>query len=174
VAASGLAPLRVRAAGLGRGVRAAAALLGVTLISVWPAPHHAPNVANGWTSLGWAELGAAPSGDTERLERVLDRARVALQEQPGFPRAERLAARACLLLHRFEDAGAHLDAALVSAPGWDEALLDLALLQAIPDPANTRADRQAAAAALPGLREGSKTNPALVEGVKQVEKLLGR
>lgn len=174
VAASGLQPLRERSAGLGRCLCAAAALAGVTLISVWPAPHHAPNLANGWASLGWAELSAAPPGDQERLERVLGRARLALEEQPGFPRAERLAARACLLLHRFEEAGAHLDTALATSPGWDEALLDRALLQAIPDPENTRRDPAAAAAALPGLREAAQTNPALVEGVRQVEKLLAR
>jgi hypothetical protein len=174
VAASGLPPLLARTAGFARALCAAAALAGVTMISVWPAPHHAPNVANGWTSLGWAELSAAPPGDTERLQRVLQRAQVALLAQPGFPRAERLAARACLLLHRFGEAGEHLDAALATAPGWDEALLDRALLQAIPDPANTRRDREAAAAALPALREAAQSNPALVEGLHQVEKLLAR
>jgi hypothetical protein len=172
-AASGLAPLRAQAVGAGRGLCAAAALAGITMISVWPAPHHAPTLANGWTSLGWAELTASAGGDRGGAEHALQHAQLALGQQPGFARAERLAARACLLLHRFEEAGAHLDAALAAAPGWDEALLDRALLQAIPDPKNTRHDREAAAAALPGLRAAAASNPSLAEGLRQIEKLLG-
>ena len=174
VAASALPPLRARTPGLAQALCAAAALAGVTLFSVWPAPHQPATRANGWATLGWARLTAVQPGDRAGAEQVLADAERALQCLPHFPRAERLAGRACLLLHRFDEAGAHFDAALAAAPDWNEARLDLALLQAIPDPQNSREDLRAAAAALPQLRAAAAQDPTLAEGVAQVEALLAR
>jgi len=174
VAASGWDPLRTRTAGPGRMLTAGAALAGITLLSVWPAPHHVESRANGWATLGWTRLPQLQPGDQAGLQRVLADAQRALADLPGFPRAERLAARACLLLRRFDEAGAHLDAALAAEPDWPEALLDRALLQAIDDATNPRHDPAAAAAALPRLRALSATDPTLAAGVAEIERLLAR
>ncbi len=172
VAASGWDPLRTRTAGPGRMLTAAAALAGITLLSVWPAPHQAESRANGWASLGWARLAQARPDDREAIELVLADARRALQCLPGFPRAERLAGRTCLLLRRFDEAGRHFDAALAAEPDWPEALVDRGLLLAIDDPANPWHDPQAAAALLPRLRAAAEDDPVLARGVREVERLL--
>jgi hypothetical protein len=174
LAASAWAPLAARTA---RPARTALALVLATAL-VWqsyrPAAHWNATRANGWASVGWARLSQVVPQDAAAAEQVLADAERALALQPGFPRAERLAARACLLLHRFADAGRHLDTALAAAPGYDEAALDLALLQAIDEPANPRHDPAAARALLPRLQALARRSPALAESVAQVEALLER
>jgi Dolichyl-phosphate-mannose-protein mannosyltransferase len=173
-AASAWPALRAKPPGAGRALTAAAALAGVTLFSVWPATHHAGTRANGWATLGWTRLSEVRPGDRAGAEAVLADADRALQNLPEFPRAERLAGRACLLLRRFGEAGTHFDAALRLAPEWPEAQLDRALLLAIPDPSNPRHDAAAARELLPGLRAAATRDAQLAAGVAQLEAMLAR
>ncbi len=174
LAATAWEPLRARAVTPARGALALVLAAGVVLQSFAPAPHQRGTLANGWASVGWARLMQVAPHDSAAVERVLADACRALELQPVFPRAERLAARACLLLRRFADAGQHLDAALAAAPDYDEALVDLGLLLAIDDPANPRHDRAAALALRPRLQQLAGRSRVLAAGVAEIEALLAR
>lgn len=112
--------------------RAGGALLVAGLV-VWisslDAPHHAPTLANGYTSLGDAVLAdaaaAGMAGDPARAvalaERAQDYVERALEHQPGFVRALLLGVRASLSAGDVDDARRFLDRLDEVAPGLPDA-----------------------------------------------------
>jgi hypothetical protein len=108
VAASGWDRVRQGPVGLVRGVAAGAALAFCVGLGTLPAPHHAPMLANAWTSLGAARLAAVQPGDLTAVRIAHQDAQVALTEKPGFVRALMLAARTSMLLGLYEESRRHV------------------------------------------------------------------
>jgi len=158
--------------GAWRATGALAALGAVTAISYLPAPHQAISRANAWTSIGNARLATLQTGDVAGAERVLADAERALSESPGFVRADLLASRACLPLHRWDEARQHIDAALAAVPDAPQALLALAWLCAIEAPDNPYKDPAAARKLVERLQPLTADDPSLEAGLEPLLPLL--
>jgi len=160
--------------GLPRAAAALAALAGTVALSLLPAPHHAPALANGLTSTGTARLALAQPGDRAAAQAALDDARAALAEQPGFVRAQLLEARAALLLGQWQECRDALDAVERALPGHPAARLNRAFLLAVPDPRNPFHDRAAAASIAAELQPAAADDRTIADGLQDLQRVLAR
>ena len=173
-AASGWDRLRAGGVALPRAAAAAAAIVGVTAMTLLPSPHHAATRANAWASIANARLSSLKGEDVPAAERALAEAGRALAESPGFLRAELVAARACLPLQRWVEAERHLKAVLFAAPDHPQALLALAWLLAIQAPDNPFKDRDAARQLVERLQKLAEDDPSLRAGLEPLLPLLSQ
>jgi len=165
---------RVREGGVhaGRWIAAVVGAVVVVLVSMQSAPHHAETLANGWTSLAEARLAQVTPGDTSTVETALDDVRRALDNKPGFVRADLVGARATLLIGRFDACDGHLLSLEALVPGYPPVMVQRALLAAHPGPGNRHRDTERAKQLVSELRLPAATDATLQAGIEQVERLL--
>ncbi|MHC5212763.1 MAG: glycosyltransferase family 39 protein [Planctomycetota bacterium] len=173
VVATGWDRVREGPVALGRCVAAGSALAGIVIVSLLPAPHHAPMRANAWTSLAGARMSAIEPGDRAEVQAAHRELLRALEWQPGFVRALMLAARTAMLLGQYEESWRHVGKVERAGPGYPPALLQKAWLHTIGDPGNPYHDPDAARGLLPALRAAARDDPSLARGVADLERALG-
>jgi 4-amino-4-deoxy-L-arabinose transferase-like glycosyltransferase len=171
-AASGFDRLRAGGLGAGRLVTAAATLVAIVALSWLPAPHHPLTRANALVSVGSARLEVARPGDLTALEQANAEAALALQQQPGFVRAELLAARTDLMLGRFDDCHRHLESVLSRLPDHAPALVTRAWLAALPDPSNPHHDPEWARSIVARLRLRGDLDAGLAASLDELDRRL--
>jgi len=167
----GVQSVRTRVPGVLRAGLALVMAIALGWASWLPNSHHAGVLANGWTILAEARRSLAAQHDTAALEQAYADARTALEHDPGFVRAQLIAAELGLALQRFDAADRYLDLAEPSLPDDATALFVRAVLSLHSHPSNRHRDPERARSIIEQLNLMAVAEPALHDMIAILEQL---
>lgn len=142
---------------------------GLATLSWLPGSHHPGVLANGWTLVAEARRTRAGPADRETLTQALTDVERGLAADPGFLRAQIVAAELALALNRFDDCQRWLAGAEELAAREPSVLAARCLLSLQAHPANRHQDLERARTCLKELRLLALVDPALRDLVAFLE-----
>jgi hypothetical protein len=166
--------VRSQAPGVLRALLALVLAVAVGWVSWLPNSHHAGVLANGFTILAEARRGLASQHDSAAIEQAYADAQTALEHDPGFVRAQLVAAELALALQRFDATDRYLDRAEPALGDDATGLFVRAVLCLHGDPRNRHRDPERAATIIEQLHLMAVGEPGLHDMIAILERMAGQ